>query len=79
MILKIHEVRTRLSKLGCFKEVGVFIDTYEGPDALDDGIEVNSPFFYFSLLYHTRLRQALKLILLHAVLFFQGFLSLPRL
>ncbi|KAK3881476.1 hypothetical protein Pcinc_014077 [Petrolisthes cinctipes] len=40
VILKIHEVRTRLSKLGCFKEVGVFIDTYEGPDALDDGIEV---------------------------------------
>ncbi|XP_068228320.1 sorting and assembly machinery component 50 homolog isoform X2 [Palaemon carinicauda] len=40
VIIKIHEARTRLSKLGCFKEVGVFIDSYDGPDALDDGIEV---------------------------------------
>lgn len=42
VILKIHEARTKLSKLGCFKDVGVFIDTYNGPDALDDGIEVRS-------------------------------------
>lgn len=41
MILKIHEARSRLAKLGCFKDVGVFIDTYEGPDARDDGIEVS--------------------------------------
>ncbi|XP_027231761.1 sorting and assembly machinery component 50 homolog isoform X1 [Penaeus vannamei] len=40
VILKIHEARSRLAKLGCFKDVGVFIDTYEGPDARDDGIEV---------------------------------------
>lgn len=40
VIMKIHEARTRLSNLGCFKDVGVFIDTYKGPDALEDGIEV---------------------------------------
>ncbi|XP_045621493.1 sorting and assembly machinery component 50 homolog A isoform X2 [Procambarus clarkii] len=40
VILKIHEARTRLSNLGCFKDVGVYIDTYDGPDALEDGIEV---------------------------------------
>lgn len=41
VILKIHEARSRLAKLGCFKDVGVFIDTYEGPDAKADGIEVS--------------------------------------
>jgi len=40
VILKIHEARSRLEKLGCFKNVGVFIDTYRGPDAAEDGIEV---------------------------------------
>ncbi|XP_071532016.1 sorting and assembly machinery component 50 homolog A [Panulirus ornatus] len=40
VILKIHEARTKLTKLGCFKDVGVFIDTYDGPDAREDGIEI---------------------------------------
>ncbi|XP_076057434.1 sorting and assembly machinery component 50 homolog A isoform X2 [Oratosquilla oratoria] len=40
VILKIHEARVRLEKLGCFKNVGVFIDTYEGADAVQDSLEV---------------------------------------
>ncbi|KAG0696566.1 Sorting and assembly machinery component 50 [Chionoecetes opilio] len=40
VIMRIHEARNRLSGLGCFKDVAVFIDTYKGPDALAHGIEV---------------------------------------
>ena len=38
--MKIHEARYKLENLGCFKDVGVLIDTYEGADALKEGIEV---------------------------------------
>ncbi|KAL7646803.1 UNVERIFIED_CONTAM: hypothetical protein RMT77_002058 [Armadillidium vulgare] len=40
VILRIHEARMRLENLGCFKNVGVLIDTYSGDGAYDDGIEV---------------------------------------
>lgn len=40
VILKIHEARTKLEGLGCFKGVDVLIDTYEGQDAIKEGIEV---------------------------------------
>lgn len=40
VILRIHEARMRLENLGCFKNVGVLIDTYNGDGACDDGIEV---------------------------------------
>ncbi|XP_018012367.1 sorting and assembly machinery component 50 homolog A [Hyalella azteca] len=40
VVLKIHEARSRLEELGCFKGVDVLIDTYEGSDALTDGIQV---------------------------------------
>jgi len=40
VITRSHEVRTRLEELGCFKRVGVFIDTSRGPDATEKGLEV---------------------------------------
>lgn len=40
VVFKIHEARNKLEKLGCFQGVGVLIDTYNGPDAHHDGIEV---------------------------------------
>lgn len=40
VILKIHEARTKLEGLGCFKGVDVLIDTYEGQDAIKEGIQV---------------------------------------
>ena len=40
VIFRIHEARMKLEQLGCFKNVGVLIDTYHGEDAVSDGIEV---------------------------------------
>uniref|UniRef100_A0A2P2HZM2 Sorting and assembly machinery component 50 homolog A-like n=1 Tax=Hirondellea gigas TaxID=1518452 RepID=A0A2P2HZM2_9CRUS len=40
VILKIHEAKTKLAGLGCFKAVDVVIDTYDGADAMQDGIQV---------------------------------------
>lgn len=39
-MLKSQEVRTKLEKLGCFKNVGVFIDTSKGQDATSSGLEI---------------------------------------
>lgn len=35
-----QKVKTKLETLGCFKNVGVTIDTSKGPDATPDGVEV---------------------------------------
>lgn len=35
-----HKVRGRLEALGCFKNVGVFIDTSKGEKATKDGLEI---------------------------------------
>lgn len=51
VILRIHEARMRLENLGCFKNVGVFIDTYDGEGAVNDGIEVKFTFFCSYFLY----------------------------
>lgn len=40
VVLKSQEVRTKLEKLGCFKNVGVFIDTSKGQDATSSGLEI---------------------------------------
>ncbi|XP_015586896.1 sorting and assembly machinery component 50 homolog isoform X2 [Cephus cinctus] len=34
------KVRERLESLGCFKNIGVYIDTSNGPDATPEGVEV---------------------------------------
>ena len=40
VVLKSQEVRARLESLGCFKSVGVLIDTGHGQNASKDGYEV---------------------------------------
>lgn len=40
VILKAHDVRSRLDSLGCFRNIGVYIDTSSGPNATVDGLEV---------------------------------------
>lgn len=40
VVLKSQEIRTKLEKLGCFKNVGVFIDTSRGQDSSPNGLEV---------------------------------------
>lgn len=40
VILKAHNVRTKLDTLGCFRNIVVYIDTSSGPQATPDGLEV---------------------------------------
>jgi len=40
VVLKAHEARVRLESLGCFKRIGIFIDTSTGPNSTDEGLEV---------------------------------------
>ncbi|XP_076642464.1 sorting and assembly machinery component 50 homolog A isoform X1 [Halictus rubicundus] len=40
VILCAHKVKGKLESLGCFRSVGVYIDTSEGPHATPEGVEV---------------------------------------
>ncbi|KAL7299258.1 hypothetical protein TKK_0007848 [Trichogramma kaykai] len=40
IIINSHNVRGKLESLGCFKNIGVYIDTSKGPNATPDGVEV---------------------------------------
>ncbi|XP_050464520.1 sorting and assembly machinery component 50 homolog isoform X2 [Cataglyphis hispanica] len=40
VIVRAYKVREKLDTLGCFKNVGVYIDTSQGPEATPDGVEV---------------------------------------
>ncbi|XP_066144222.1 sorting and assembly machinery component 50 homolog B [Euwallacea fornicatus] len=40
VLLKAHKARVNLDELGCFKNIGVYIDTSKGPKATVDGLEV---------------------------------------
>lgn len=40
MVFKASEVQRRLEKLGCFRNVGIVIDTSKGENASQDGYEV---------------------------------------
>ncbi|CAH0761977.1 unnamed protein product [Diatraea saccharalis] len=40
VILRAHKVRRALDSMGCFREIGVFIDVSSGPDATPEGLEV---------------------------------------
>lgn len=40
VLLKAHKARVKLDELGCFKNIGVYIDTSKGPNATSDGLEV---------------------------------------
>ena len=41
VIQGVNKVRGRLEALGCFKNIGVYIDTSKGPDATPQGVEVS--------------------------------------
>lgn len=40
VILHASKVREKLGNLGCFKSIGIYIDTSQGPDATPEGVEV---------------------------------------
>ncbi|XP_050358562.1 sorting and assembly machinery component 50 homolog [Nymphalis io] len=40
VILRAHKVRRALDSMGCFKDIGVFIDVSSGPGATPEGLEV---------------------------------------
>ncbi|KAF7285528.1 hypothetical protein GWI33_010527 [Rhynchophorus ferrugineus] len=40
VLLKAHKARVKLDELGCFKNIGVYIDTSKGSNATKDGLEV---------------------------------------
>ncbi|XP_041970829.1 sorting and assembly machinery component 50 homolog [Aricia agestis] len=40
VIMRAHKVRRALDSMGCFKEIGVFIDVSNGPGATPEGLEV---------------------------------------
>ncbi|XP_046838189.1 sorting and assembly machinery component 50 homolog B isoform X2 [Vespa crabro] len=40
VIMGAHKVRGKLEALGCFKNIGIFIDISEGPNATPEGVEV---------------------------------------
>lgn len=45
VIDQVQRVRTKLETLGCFKRIGITIDTSKGPEATPEGVEVS--FFLF--------------------------------
>lgn len=40
VIRRSYKVKQKLESLGCFKNIGIYIDTSQGPHATPDGVEV---------------------------------------
>jgi len=40
VIIGAYKVREKLDALGCFRDIGVYIDTSQGSEATPDGVEV---------------------------------------
>lgn len=40
VIIRAYKVREKLEALGCFRRIGIYIDTSQGPEATPDGVEV---------------------------------------
>lgn len=40
VIMRAHKVRRALDSIGCFRDIGVFIDVSSGPEATPEGLEV---------------------------------------
>jgi len=40
VVIRAYKVREKLDALGCFRNIGIFIDVSQGPDATPDGVEV---------------------------------------
>ena len=41
VIVNAYNTKGKLESLGCFKSIGVYIDTSQGPNATPDGVEVS--------------------------------------
>lgn len=41
VIINAHTVKGKLESLGCFKNIGVYIDTSQGPESTPEGVEVS--------------------------------------
>jgi hypothetical protein len=51
VIVGAHKVRGKLEGLGCFRNIGIFIDTSSGPDATPEGVEVFDLILYTNMIY----------------------------
>lgn len=40
VIIRAYKVQEKLEALGCFRRIGIHIDTSQGPEATPDGVEV---------------------------------------
>lgn len=40
VIIRAYKIRKKLDALGCFRNIGIYIDTSQGPNATPDGVEV---------------------------------------
>ncbi|XP_025152669.1 sorting and assembly machinery component 50 homolog isoform X2 [Harpegnathos saltator] len=40
VIIRAYKVQEKLETLGCFRRIGIYIDTSQGPEATPDGVEV---------------------------------------
>lgn len=50
VIIGAHKVRGKLEGLGCFRNIGILIDTSSGPDATPEGVEVFDFILYASMI-----------------------------
>lgn len=41
VIIGAHQIRGKLENLGCFRNIGIYIDISNGPDATPNGLEVS--------------------------------------
>jgi outer membrane protein insertion porin family len=51
VIVGAQKVRGKLEGLGCFRNIGIFIDTSSGPNATPEGVEVFDFILYASMIY----------------------------
>ncbi|XP_050557950.1 5E5 antigen isoform X2 [Spodoptera frugiperda] len=51
VILRAHKVRRALDAMGCFRDIGVFIDVSSGPGATPEGLEVTYYIVYCVVVY----------------------------
>ena len=51
VIVGAQKVRGKLEGLGCFRNIGIFIDTSSGPNATPEGVEVFDFILYAGMIY----------------------------
>lgn len=51
LISLVHNVREKLGNLGCFRNIGVQIDTSQGAESTANGVEVSTSIFKLIVLF----------------------------